>query len=235
MRRALSASLVALALALAATAGAGRAPAAGPRVVGAPSGGRLAIEYVGRLAQAGAQLTAYGYLTHIDGVNDADLFSDPNPRARNEQTARFTFVAAALPRQGFQVPNPAGTPTVFDLDSAGSETFYFSAKPAKRAWSEPATFASGDVIASYAVRFQDSVAALVPLDPNRGVVDIAGDLCQQSAPPFALGGENIALGKAGTLARTTAHGWSVRTSDVGPTSVSMVAGNVIVTGKGSCG
>lgn len=233
MRRILSVPLVALLLLAATAAAAAQTPASRPRAIGTPAG-RTAFEYVGRLAQAGLALTGYGYVTHIDGVPDSALFATANPLGRNEQTARFTFVARALPSQGFQVPNPAGTPALFALDSAGTETIFVSAKPGKRAWNDPATFGRGTPIASYAVRFQDSVAALVPLDPNRGVVDVVGDLCQRTASGFVLNGEQVALGRAGVLARTTVHGWSVRTSAAGPSSVSMVAGNVVVTGQGSC-
>lgn len=233
MHRSLSVPLVTLLLLAMIGTVAAQTPAGRAREIGVPAG-RTAFEYVGRLAQAGLSLTGYGYLTHIDGVPDSALFATANPLARNEQTARVTFVAHALPSQGFQVPNPSGTPALFALDSTGTETIFFSDKPSKRGWNDSASFARGTSIARYAVHFQDSVAALVPIDPNRGVVDVVGDLCQRSAAGFALNGEMLALGRTGLLVRTTVHGWSVRTSANGPSSVSMVAGNVVVTGQGSC-
>jgi hypothetical protein len=46
-------------------------------------------ELIGRTDQSGADITHYGYVTHVNGLNDADLFFDPV--VRTETTARFTF------------------------------------------------------------------------------------------------------------------------------------------------
>jgi len=49
------------------------------------------LEFLGKSDQVGADVTHDGYLTHIFGLADELLFSDPS--SRTEATARFTFVA----------------------------------------------------------------------------------------------------------------------------------------------
>src|SRR5262245_41542388 len=45
--------------------------------IGDPRPGRNALEFIGKLDQLAATHEAYGYLTHIDGLPDGQLFSHP--------------------------------------------------------------------------------------------------------------------------------------------------------------
>ena len=71
------------------------ASAAAPRSVAVAPIGQTTQEFVGRVHQEVATFTEYGYLTHVAGLPDAALFSDPNQR--DEAHARFTFYAKHAP------------------------------------------------------------------------------------------------------------------------------------------
>ena len=219
----------------------GVAPAARPEI-GVAREGHTSIEFVGHAEQAGLSFDSYGYLTHIAGLDDAALFADPDPGNRNEKTARFTFRGSAQAAQNFAVfagavaGPPSTAPSLFDVDSTGSETFYFSPSGSSaRSFTDPASFATGAAVASYSIRFQDIIAALVPLDPNRGVLSGTGELCQQSASPFRLDGQQLRIGRVGLFQRVATHGWSVRTGATGPTSFTNFGGNTQVFDSGRCG
>src|SRR5258708_20245596 len=63
----------------------------GTEVGAAP--GKVGFEFIGQVDPNALDITAYGYLTHINGLPDAQLFSNPDPTTRSEATARFTFAA----------------------------------------------------------------------------------------------------------------------------------------------
>src|SRR5205807_4456602 len=133
------------------------APASRPEI-GIASAGHTAVESVGHIEQAGLSFDSFGYLTHVVGLADADLFSDPNPLNRNEQTARFTFRATAQASQRFAVlagavgGPPPTAPSLLDVDSTGSQTFYFSSHGnSARSFTDPASFSSGAVVATFSL------------------------------------------------------------------------------------
>ena len=66
---------------------AGAAPA--PRQLAVTPTGRVAMEVVGQSLQDGDSLVSVGYVTHVAGVSDAQLFSDP--AIRDEKHARLVF------------------------------------------------------------------------------------------------------------------------------------------------
>src|SRR4051794_9342223 len=73
-----------------------------PRTVGTVRGDRDAIEVVGRLVQAEDAITGFGYLTHMSGIPDAELFEGAE---RSERTARFTFHSQVTATARFLRPN----------------------------------------------------------------------------------------------------------------------------------
>jgi hypothetical protein len=241
MRRLVGLGLLAVLVAvLMIAASAAVAPAARSEI-GIAGAGHTAVEFVGHVEQAGLSFDSYGYLTHIVGLADAALFSDPNPLNRDEKTARFTFRATAQASQRFAVlagavgGPPPTAPSLLDVDSTGSETFYFSPQGnTTRSFTEPASFSSGGVVATFDLRFQDSIAALVGIDPHRGVLSGTGELCQRSAREFTLDGQELRIGRTGLFARSTLHGWSVLTSPT-PTSFSNFGGNTQVFASERCG
>ena len=66
--------------------------------------GQTAFEILGRSDQSGPQVTHYGYLTHLFGLTDEQLFADAN--VRTEATARFTFLAVTTLDSRHQHENP---------------------------------------------------------------------------------------------------------------------------------
>jgi hypothetical protein len=225
-----SAATVALALFV----GARPAPAAEPGDGGANADASTALEFVGRAEQNGASIAIFGYVTRVAGVDDARIFAASSPSTRNENTARISFSASTTVAQSFMVLPPPATPSVFDVDSAGTLTFFFSDAPAARNFDNPESFAAGTPIASYALRFQDIVAALVGVDPTRGVVDGNGELCQTSASSFRLAGDSHRLGHPGQRQSIFTHGWTTRTSPNPPQSLTQFGGRTSILGDGRC-
>src|SRR3954452_2639119 len=89
-----------------------------PRTVGTVRGDRDAIEVVGRLVQAEDAITGFGYLTHVSGIPDAELFTSAQ---RSEQTARFTFPSDVTATARFL------RPTFVSVTGTGDLQIYFDA------------------------------------------------------------------------------------------------------------
>ena len=212
-----------LALAIAAVADLKLAPAA----AGQPRDEAMAatLEFVGRAEQVGSNVTEFGYVTHIAGVDDAALFSDPNPTARNETTALLSFFATTTISQRFTVLPPPAVPSLIDVDSSGTLTFYFSATPPARSFTSPGSFSVGTAVAADSVRLQDVIAAEAGIDPSRGVVDGNGELCQHTATAFQLGGEVRQLGHEGVAESFSSHGWTQLTHPSPPQSFTQFGGH----------
>jgi len=223
-----------LAAAAALTLGVQLAPAADRSDADDRGRGGTALEIVGRAEQDGLNITIFGYVTHIVGVDDAALFAAPSPAARNETTARVSFLATTTIGQSFMVLPPPAQPSLFDTDSAGTLTFYFTDTPSGRSFSTPSSFGSGTAVATNRLRFQDVVAALVGVDANRGVVDSHGELCPQSVTPFRLGGEDRRLGRPGHPQEVSTHGWTVRTNALPPQSFAHFGGHTAPLGEDRC-
>jgi hypothetical protein len=226
--------VVIVAVAAALLGGVQLAPAAEPTAAGDDGQGRTSLEFVGRAEQHGAGITIFGYVTHLAGVDDAVLFAAPNAAARNETTARISFFATTTITQNFMVLPPPAQPSLFDVDSTGTLTFYFAETPSGRTFDAPSSFAAGTAVATNTLRFQDVVAALVGVDPSRGVVESHGELCQQSVVPFQLGGGVQRLGRRGLLQDVSTHGWTVRTSPNPPQSFTHFGGHASPLGDGRC-
>lgn len=211
--------------------GAQLAPAAERGDFGAETRG-ASLEFVGRATQNGFNISIVGYVTRIAGVPEGDLFATSNPLVRNENTARITYSASTTISQSFMVLPQ--TPTLFDVNSSGPLTFFFTDAPSPRSFDTPSSFGSGTPIASYSVRFQDVVAALGGIDPNRGVVDGNGELCQTSGSSFRIGGETRRLGHPGAEQSIFTHGWTTRTSPSPPQSQTQFGGHTTAIGDGRC-
>jgi len=226
--------LPAVGVAAALVVGVQLAPAAEGGDLGDAPTTQSALEFVGRAEQVGPSVTEFGYITHIAGIDDGELFADPNPAARNETTAHLSFFATTSVEQNFMVLPPPAVPSLFDVDSSGTLTFYFAETPPARSFATPASFATGVRVATHTLRLQDVVAALVGVDPSRGVVEGTGELCQQSVTPFRLGGELRRLGRRGLLQTFSSHGWSVRTSPSPPQSFTHFGGHTAPIGEARC-
>jgi hypothetical protein len=102
-------------------------------------------EFIGRSDQNGATITHYGYVTHAEGLADADLFFDPV--VRTEATARITYFATTTLNARHQVGNIITTAT-----APGVMTVYQRASGGAT-FNDPASFAVGTAILSFALRY----------------------------------------------------------------------------------
>ena len=232
IRRRISFSVVSIAtIGVLLFVGAQLAPAAEQGDFGVETRG-AALEFVGRATQNGLNISIVGYVTRIAGVPEGDLFATTNPLARNENTARITYSASTTISQSFMVLPQ--TPTLFDVNSSGSLTFFVTDAPGPRSFDTPSSFGNETPIASYSVRFQDVVAALGGIDPSRGVVDGNGELCQTSGSSFRIGGETRRFGHPGTQQSIFTHGWTTRTNPNPPQSQTQFGGHTTAIGDGRC-
>src|SRR5207249_6364379 len=123
--------------------GAQLAPAAERGALGDDRQSKTTMEFVGRAEQTGGSIAMFGYVTRLAGLDDATLFATSNPLARNEQTAHITFSGTTSVTQNFMVlPLPA-VPSLFDVNSSGTLTYFFVAAPSGRTFGTPSSFANG--------------------------------------------------------------------------------------------
>jgi hypothetical protein len=113
-------------------------------------------EFVGRSDQDGPQVTHFGYVTHLQGFTDAELFFDP--LVRTEATARLTFFATTTLNARHQVANVITTAT-----APGPLTFYLRPGPGA-SFGDPASFQVGDPVATMTVRYHNTL--IVDEQPN---------------------------------------------------------------------
>jgi plastocyanin len=166
-------------------------------IVGGATDGNNALEYVGRLDQRGTNLTIYGYLTHIAGLDDSQLFTDTDPTNWNEGTARFTFFGSAQITSRAEVgaaviATTAEGPVKFFLNENGGGTF-----------DVPEGFLSGTQIAEANVRVHDVLSVYAKA---KGIANGEAALVWTSDEPFDLGGETFQLGKVDGKHRLTFSG-----------------------------
>ncbi len=188
--------------------------AASPTVVGVPPAGENAIELVGRIDQTALTFNGYGYLTHISGIPDAMMFSDPNPLNHNETTAHFTFASTA------NLTARSVLETIFVLNAAGNTTIYYNETP-KASFKDPKSFAVGTAIASGPERWQSIVNVQAP---DTGITTGVGELTVNSTTPFKLSGADYVLGKPKQIFRFWHTGEGKRTDKAAPNSTLLIAG-----------
>jgi hypothetical protein len=207
----------AVALISTAAIGASASQAAGPANALSAPVGETSLEFVGRIHQEGASFAGYGYLTHLAGVPDASLFSDPN--LRDESHARFTFVANT------SLTSRSVLDTLFVLNTAGDTRFYFQANP-KRQPTDAASFAKGVQIGSFAGRIHNVINVQ---SANTGVATTTESLVQKQSAAFTLGGKQYRFGRVGLKQRLSAVGEGKRSSVSPLSSDIIIAGDAVTT------
>jgi plastocyanin len=200
---------------------ASEAPSGTPTIVGGAADGSNALEFVGRVDQRGDDLTVYGYLTAIAGLDRAALFGDPDPTKWNEATARFTFFGSAKATSRATVGGADGA--VIAVTGDGTLDFYLSTKGGA-SFDVPESFFSGTKIAESAVTLH---SALAVYEPNKGIADADGILQWTSDDPFTLDGQTYQLGATGGRHRLTYHGFGTLQDPNGPRSTTLIAGSSV--------
>jgi hypothetical protein len=182
-----------------------------------------AFEYVARADQSGDSAALYGYLTHIDGIDDATLFAVGAPPAtspRSEVNARLTVVGKLTFTNRFV----NGNLVISSEDE--TMTIYFHEFPAARDFAKPDTFTQGAVVATFRNRVQTILNVQSPISaqsPGRGIVQATTDAAQESSTVFTLNGKRYAIGQVGGNYRLFSTGQGALAS-VSPLAASFVFG-----------
>jgi hypothetical protein len=101
-------------------------------------------EFIGRSDQNGSYVIHYGYLTHLRGTADADLFFD---RAnRSVGTARITYFATTTLDSRHVLGN------IITTSAPGTLTFYVRQTPGA-SFGDPNSFATGTAVETLALRY----------------------------------------------------------------------------------
>jgi hypothetical protein len=187
------------------------AAAASSSVVGTAAGGLTATEYIGVIQQTGSDFSTVGYLTYINGLDPADLYTDPN--APGASTARFTFSGSAILESRAQVG------AVTQLRAVGTLAIYFH-EFGGATFDDPSSFASGTQIATFDTRLSN---ILVVIAPNQGVSSANADAKQQTAHWFMLNDKLLQFGHPQLIQRLTLSGGATRSQAEPPVSITEVA------------
>jgi len=184
--------------------------------------------FVGHIEQNGASLVAYGYLTHIFGIDDADLFTGSFPPANPADSARYTFVTNGAFVSRFVVGDGTPGKTVFNLVADVSTTYYFEDQGAHgcvgtpdQCTPDPGPFMSGTPIAKSVGRDSDVNSVIAP---NQGVLSGSAEMTLVSTAVKHAAQAPFPLWKPGVKVRITYVGDAVRTDPNGPKSYSLIVG-----------
>lgn len=210
-----TAVLVAAGSAWIGTGAAGAAPT--PRQLAAPPTGRVAMEVVGLSVQDGDALLSVGYVTHVDGVTDATLFSDP--ATRDEKHAHLVFVDQS------SVASRSVLGTLFVLTFRGTTTLHWQTTPSSD-FANPPSFAAGRTVGAFRTRVHDVVNAVAP---NSGIATAVEQLVQTRAGIVPLPGRPGRFGRVGERMRLDSTGAATRTSIDPVRSTTAFAGVAVTT------
>lgn len=183
------------------------------RRVGTSQHGASAIEYIGVIEQVGPAFTAVGFLTHVDGIHPADLFTDPT--APGALTARFTFSAVA------GIASHAQVGSVTQIAAPGILRIFFN-EAGGADFGNPASFSAGIEVATLDVRFHNILTVIAP---NQGVAAGTADAVQTAARSFNLGGRKLRFGHPQLVERLTFFGGATRSQAEPPHSTTQFAGS----------
>ena len=175
--------------------------------------GSNALEFIGRVDQTGPSFNGYGYVTHVDGIDDSELFTG-SPISASEKTARITFSFKT------QLSSRAALEDVFALHSKGTIDFFFNATPAA-SFDDPASFSKGEAVGSGPLDFQSTISVYAP---DKGIFDAAGSLTFDQVSDFDLDGSTQSLAEKGQTQRVNLAGTGARSNAVLPKSVINFAG-----------
>jgi hypothetical protein len=198
-----------------------RVAAQDPVEIGVAPEGGIAWEAIGKIDQAGADFTAYGYLTHVAGLEEARLYLEGGvPLVRTEATARFTFFAPAVLLARSELEN------LIVVSAEGEQAIYFNEAGGAR-FDRPESFFGGVEIARSAIRFHSTLNVQAA---NSGIATGIAEIIQTAAEPFAFDGEEVRFGHAGLRTRLQTTGQATRTEATLPRSSMAFAGAAIVLG-----
>ena len=174
--------------------------------------GGHSFEYVARADQSGDAATLYGYLTHVNGLDDALLFASgvaSATPAQGEANSRFTVVSKLTFTNRFV----NGSLVIATQDE--TMTVYFNQFPPARDFTKPDSFSVGTAVATFHSRVQTILNVQTPLSaqsPGRGIIQGASDSIQQSASIFTWDSKQYVFGQVGNGLRMMATGQGTLTA-----------------------
>jgi len=196
--------------------GAFPAGAADPTAIGLVPAGQTMFTFVGKIDQNGTLADDVGYLTSVAGLDEGLLFVGGDPLSRTESTARLTYFASA------KLLTRSINGNVFITSGTAETTLYLSRGGAS--FDDPASFKSGEAIATFQSRWQDIVNVQ---SPNKGVATVTSDETQRTASTFTLGGAQYLFGRAGLRFRLNVAGEGTRTDPTAPRASILYGGNAV--------
>lgn len=185
--------------------------------VGMPQPGQNSMEFVGIVDQDGLNFSYYGYVTYLAGASNSLLFT--GPFTQTEDTARMTFYGSATMTERAIISN------VFNLNAAGTITFYFDDTPGAD-FDNPSSFIRGTAIATATTRFHNVLSVIAP---NTGMATGVSELTQTATEPFEFNGQTYHLGRTGMQQRFTYSGFGTRLEPAAPRAIIIIAADGQVT------
>jgi hypothetical protein len=182
--------------------------------------GLSAIEFVGKIDQRGPDFTFYGFVTHLDGLDEADLFTNDLFAGRNATAARFTLFGTAT------MVSRAVLDNLFVVVAAGELAFHFN-EPGGADFSVPESFISGTEVSTATLRIRNVINVQAP---QQGLADGTGDLAYATVEPFSLGDRELQLGEVGLVQGLTFTGQGTLLDPDLPRSSLTIAGAISTLG-----
>jgi hypothetical protein len=189
-------------------------------VVGVAGPDLTAIEFVGKIDQKGGEFTYFGFVGHVSGLDDAELFTNDLVAGRNETAARFTLFATA------NLTSRAVVDNLFVVTVEGELRVHFN-EPGGADFAVPESFISGTQIATATIRIRNVINVQAP---NQGLADGSGELAFATVEPFTLAERELRLGEVGLVQGITFTGQGTLLDPVLPRSTIVVAGDFTTLG-----
>lgn len=196
-------------------------PAGEPTIVGVSVDGGAAIWIMGKIEQRGGDFSLFGYLNHVEGLETAALFTDPDPANWNESTARFTVFGSATQLNRFVLSE-----RIFAVTAEGTLQFFFN-ESAGASFATPESFFSGDQIAEADLSFRNTIAVYAE---QEGIATGSGAFTLTSAAPFTLDGGSFQLGQSGQRHAVSLNGLGTLLEPTEPRSTLDIVARTVTTG-----
>lgn len=185
--------------------------------VGVGPVGSTVFTFVGRIEQDGPLIVNVGYLTSIEGMDTADLFTGDDPLERSAETARFTYFTSGLLEERSVVKN------LFTTSGSAETTFHYRVDGGADL-DDPSTFRDGEEIATTTSAWHNLVNVQAP---NVGILTATSDDVQDSVTGLALDVGTVQFGSPGNRFHLTFSGHGVRTDADAPRATLDYSGQAI--------
>jgi hypothetical protein len=164
-----------------------------PIEVGAGPIREQSLGFTGRNIYSGESVELFGYLTAVIGLERELLFTDAASARPSLATARFTYASSIA------IASRTDRADITTTSGDGVLRIYLHVNDAAGAsWDDPGSFAGGEPVAEYSIRLLDTLQRQAP---GVGVLVGDGQLTQETAAEFSLGGERYRFGAVGIAQR----------------------------------